>query len=477
MKCTNLVSLSGHKHLCRGLNVRIAASALLLVLTCVGVSSAQTVKTIHSFAVTDGEYPQYTVLTQGRDGQVYGTAFVGGTGNFGTIFKQRSSGNGFFVLHNFTGSDGYAPQAGLLLARDGNFYGTTNSGGASNTGVLFMATPGGVVTVLHSFVGGTDGAYPAAAPIEASDGSLYGTTCGAGIYNPTIYKSTSSGSFSTIYTLTSSEGASVNSALLQANDGSLYALSGNGGVNHCGAILQISTSGIRKNFQSFDCGAGGGFPNAALIQATDGTLYGTTSTGGSFSSGTIFKLGTNGAITTLYSFGATSTDGLYPGDSLAQGSDGNFYGSTPYGGTAGGGTLFKYTSSGVYTQLYSFPIVNSVMQLPLAALLQHTNGQFFGLTNQGGVNGLGSIYSLNVGLGPFVTFVHAQGKAGSKAQILGQGLTGTTSITFNGVNATNFKVVSDTYITAEVPSGATTGPLAVTTPTGTLTSNVNFRVQ
>jgi hypothetical protein len=124
--------------------------------------------------------------------------------------------------------------------------------------------------------------------------------------------------------------------------------------------------------------------------------------------------------------------------------------------------------------LYNF--AQAIGQWPNAALLQHTNGLFYGVADIGGTYSEGSIYSLNMGLGPFVAFVRPTGKVGQTAQILGQGLTGSTGVTFNGVPATSFTVVSDTYMTAVVPSGATTGPVVVTTPSGPLTSNVSFRI-
>jgi len=107
--------------------------------------------------------------------------------------------------------------------------------------------------------------------------------------------------------------------------------------------------------------------------------------------------------------------------------------------------------------------------------MQHTNGRFYGLANVGGTDDNRTMYTLDMGLVPFVAFVRATGRVGQLAEILGQGLTGTTSVTFNGV-AANFTVRSDTFMTAVVPAGATTGPILVTTPSGTLTSNVSFRV-
>jgi uncharacterized repeat protein (TIGR03803 family) len=180
-----------------------------------------------------------------------------------------------------------------------------------------------------------------------------------------------------------------------------------------------------------------------------------------------------GNVSILYNFKGGS-DGAFPDAGFVQGTDGMLYGTTGVGGSAGFGTLFQISTAGAYKSLYSF--TSGMGEYPLSALLQHTDGIFYGAAERGGAHGFGSVYSLDMGLGPFVTLVLPSGRVGQTTQILGQGLTGTTSVTFNGVPATSFKVVTDTYMTAVVPSGATTGKVVVTTPGGTLTSNVNFRI-
>jgi len=215
------------------------------------------------------------------------------------------------------------------------------------------------------------------------------------------------------------------------------------------------------------------------MQAADGNIYGTTQVGGKHGGGTIFKIdAATGLFATVYSFGSTPNDGLQPFSGLTQGTDGSLYGTTVIGGKAGAGSIFKLSSSGVYSQLYSFPTLPGVtQQQPQAAPVQSTTGTFYGVTSSGGTNGVGSVYTLNMGLGPFVAFVRSHGKVGATVQILGlgQGMTGSSSVTFNGLPA-SFSVVSDTYMTAVVPTGATTGPVVVTTPGGTLSSNASFQV-
>jgi uncharacterized repeat protein (TIGR03803 family) len=213
-------------------------------------------------------------------------------------------------------------------------------------------------------------------------------------------------------------------------------------------------------------------PVGPLMQAADGNFYGTTSSGGSAGNyGTIFKLDQSESVSILHDF--NYNDGANPVAGLIQGTDGKLYGTAPYGGTNNAGTLFQLGTPGSFATLYHF---GPRGETPLASLMQDTNGTFYGTTYAGGRDGYGIVYSLNMGLGPFVAFVQATGKVGGSVQVLGQDLTGTTTVTFNGVPATSFSVKTDTYMTAIVPAGATTGPVVVTTPTGTLTSNVSFRI-
>jgi uncharacterized repeat protein (TIGR03803 family) len=231
-------------------------------------------------------------------------------------------------------------------------------------------------------------------------------------------------------------------------------------------------------------------PYAGLVQGTDGNLYGTTYGGGTGSPcnlgggcGTAFKITPSGTLTTLHSF--DQTEGANPEAGLVQATDGNLYGTTYDGGTGrscnlggGCGTVFKIATSGTLTTLYSFCSQSNCADGydSVAALVQDTNGKFYGTTLYGGTNGAGAFFSLSVGLGPFVEANPTSGKAGMAVKILGTDLTGATSVTFNGTAAT-FTVKSRSLITTTVPTGATTGTVQVLTPGGTLSSNVPFRVR
>ena len=222
-----------------------------------------------------------------------------------------------------------------------------------------------------------------------------------------------------------------------------------------------------------------------MIQATNGDLYGTTTYFGASSEGggTVFKITPDGALTTLYSFCSLTNcaDGLGPYSGLVQATNGDFYGVTNAGGAYNGGTIFDITPSGVLTTPYNFcpqGLFNCPDGYgPFAALVQDTNGTLYGTTPGGGAYSYyGTIFSLSVGLGPFVETQTTVGKVGAHVKILGTDLTGATSVSFNGT-AADFTVVSPSLITTTVPAGATTGKVEVATPSGTLSTYVPYRVR
>ncbi len=444
--------------------------AALVVLT--GLSAAQTVTVLDNFSLTTSMADPLGPLTQGRDGDLYGTSDCCFTD--GRVYKSDTSGV-ISVLHTLGGTDGGGPLGGAILGTDGNFYGATTGGGSNNTGVLFKMTPAGAFSVLYDFPSAS--VYgPWASPIEGTDGNLYGIE-NTGATTSGVYRYTPSGTFTTIYQTDSAQGGTLYAPPMQAADGNLYVTLFDGGTKTCGAILKLSTSGTLLHSYNFNCGYLGAHPAAALIQASDGNFYGTTYEGGTKSTygfGTIFKMSQAGVVTVLYRFAGGTGDGNMPWGALVQGTDGYLYGVTQGGGAFLGGTIFRISTSGQYTLLYSFP--KEYAGSAYTGLIQHTNGLFYGATQWGGQGRYGTLYSLDMGLGPFITFVRPAGKVGQSAEILGQGLTGTTSVSFNGIVGASFRVVSDTYMTAVAPGGAATGPVVVTTPAGTLTSNVNFRI-
>jgi uncharacterized repeat protein (TIGR03803 family) len=234
--------------------------------------------------------------------------------------------------------------------------------------------------------------------------------------------------------------------------------------------MRLSKAGVLRYVYEFPGGAGGSYPIGPLVQLSDGNFYGVADNGGTSSAGFVFKMTPAGAVSTLYNF-AGYPESAYPITGLTLGSDGQLYGVSG-GGTFDAGTIYRISPSGQYSLLYNFPTYADT----LAPLAQHTNGTFYGVSVNGGANNFGMMYSLNVNLKPFIAFVQPQGRVGQIEQILGQGFTGATGVTFSGVPAASFTIVSDTFMTAVVPSSATTGKVVVTTPGGALTSNVNFRI-
>lgn len=266
-------------------------------------------------------------------------------------------------------------------------------------------------------------------------------------------------------------------------DGNLYGTTfGGGTAKGFGTVFKITPSGALTTLHSFCTKSGcpdGQFPQTGLVQASNGNLYGTTISGGAYGDGTIFKITTSGTLTTLYNVCSQSgcPDGNYLIAGLIQATDGNLYGIMDVGGANGSGTIFKITLSGTLTTLYNFCSQSGCPdgQYPGGGLVQATDGNLYGTTADGGANGEGTVFSLSVGLGPFVETEPTAAKVGATVKILGTNLTGATSVNFNG-NAATFTVVSSSEITTTVPAGATTGEVQVVTPNGTLLSNVSFRV-
>jgi uncharacterized repeat protein (TIGR03803 family) len=437
-----------------------------------------------------GANPGYGNLVQGPDGYLYGTTEVS-VGTEGTVFKISTAGKlktlCIFCTKGQPCLFGATPLGGVTLASNGMFYGTTSLGGYYNLGTVFQITSAGKLTRLYAF-GGGEGAEPAAAPIQAANGLLYGTTSIGGAANDgTIYEMTTTGANPFSVSFTGANGIYPYARLIQATNGTLYGTtsqlkSGNG------TVFAVTENEGFKTLHKFTGATSGGYPLGGLVQASNGTFYGTTSTGGAhLTGGTVFSITAAGAFKTIYSFCAKTdcTDGAHPMASLIQGSDGNLYGTTYNGGTnttscnAGCGTIFRITTAGKLTTVYNFCSQSGCTDgyYPQGGLVQATNGTFYGTTYYGGKFGsAGTVYSLSLGLAPFVKVLPTLGKAGATAMILGDNLTGATKVSFNGLPAP-FTVVSSTEIQATVPAGATTGTVTVDTPGGgTLTSNAIFQV-
>jgi uncharacterized repeat protein (TIGR03803 family) len=469
---------------------------LFLFLLCLAVAiaaPAQTFTTLTVFNNTTNSAQPNGPLVQGLDGNLYGTTVGQNTGtgsefqDKGTVFKIIPSG-ALTTIYTFCSqplcADGGNPLAGLLLGTDGNFYGTTSFGTNRKNGAIFKITPAGDLTVLYrlclrSACG--DGIKVLSPLIQGTDGNLYGAASTGGFAgNGTIFRLNPSGTLKVLHAFCATDcadGAAPN-GLIQASDGNLYGTTTSGGIGG-GTVFSMTTTGTLTTLSDFCKPSCTGLysPQAGLIQASDGDLYGTTAFGGpdSFPNpGGVFKISLTGALTTIYNFCTqpNCTDGASPRGVLVQGTDGNFYGTTTGSGTANGGTLFKLTSSDTLTVLHNFPD----WRHDSPGVMQATNGNFYGTAQDNAQNHYGILFREATGLGPFVKTLPTSGKVGANITILGSNLTGTTAVEFNGTPAT-FTVVSSTEITTTVPTGATTGTVSVTAAAKTLSSNVAFQVR
>jgi uncharacterized repeat protein (TIGR03803 family) len=473
-----------------------ACAVLVLCATTAIALPAQTLTTLYSFCslsgCPDGADP-YAGLVQATNGDLYGTTVSGGTSGTntnGTVFKITPGGT-LTTLYSFCSStnctDGADPYAGLVQAANGNFYGTTYYGGTNHRGTVFKITQGGTLTTLYSFCSQTnctDREGPLAGLVQAANGDFYGTTQYAGANGGgTAFKITPGGTLTTLYSFCSqtncTDGADPYAGLVQAANGDFYGTTYSGGANgNYGTVFKITPGGTLTTLYSFcsqtNCTDGAG-PQAGLVQAADGDLYGTTVSGGTNTNGTVFKITPTGTLTTLHSFNGT-TDGATPAAGLVQAINGDFYG-TASSGANNYGTVFKITPSGTLTTLYRFCHQTHCPDgaTPYAGLVQDTNGDFYGTTSEGGSNNDGTVFRLSVGLGPFVKPRPPYGKVGAAVKILGTNLTGAASVSFNGTAAV-FTVVSPSLITTTLPAGASSGKVQVVTPSGTLSSNASFLV-
>ena len=397
----------------------VASGSAVNLIVSSGPATAVVETVVYSFGAsnTDGQGPQ-AGLIRGADGNFYGTCSTGGVWDEGTVFNVTPAGVET-QLYSFVGTpnDSANPAAVLIKGADGNFYGTTVFGGANGGGTddgsVFKITPAGAETMLHSFgASATDGVNPMAGLILGTDGNFYGTTESGGVHCSaegdacgTVFKITPAGVETILYSFgaTSTDGNTPEAGLIEGTDGNFYGTTTLGGAHGGGTAFKITLAGVETVLYSFGATSTDAFqPRAGLIQGSDGNFYGTTYAGGANQqSGTVFKITPTGVETVLYSFGATSTDGSLPVAGLLQGADGNLYGTTSTGGANGdgatnSGTVFKLTPAGVETVLHSFGTSNTDGAEPEGALIQDADGNLYGTTFFGGANNEGTVFKITL---------------------------------------------------------------------------------
>jgi uncharacterized repeat protein (TIGR03803 family) len=391
---------------------------------------------------TNGVFPKAT-LVESRSGDLYGTTAgvrMNGSGRRirPTIFKISAEG-AFLTLAWFDPTNAQRTTAtsgswgsdetltsSLLESTDGNFYGVALEGGEFGYGRVFKMNPSGTVATLHSFDGryGTNGSGPMAGLVEGKEGWFYGTAYNGGIKTRndnagmgTVYKINADGLLKALFYFNGTNGEFPASSLLLGKDGFFYGTTPYGGPAYAlgppehgfGTIFRITAKGTLTNLLSFN-GTNGSMPYAALIQGTDGSLYGTTKFG-AFGYGTVFRVTSDGVFTSLFSF--NGANGARPNGALVQGRDGHLYGTTEFGGVgyrgakAGiehlfnetFGTIFRISTNGDFASLFSFSGTNG--SHPSAGLLRAKDGAFYGTTQLGGTcfdgrRGAGTIFRFKV---------------------------------------------------------------------------------
>lgn len=341
-----------------------------------------------SFNGTNGAFPFGGLVADGK-GDFFGTTYFGGVNaaglvgkdGYGTVF-EITSGGGFNTLYDFNYYDGSNPQGTLAAGSDGNFYGTTITGGASGNGTVFRIAANGSFTLLNSF-NFVDGASPCGGLVQATNLPglpFYGATSGGGSgSNGTVFVMTASGSLTTLVSFNGLNGSNPQAGLVWGNNGDLYGTTYGGGLFGYGTIFKLTPGGTMTTIISFDY-ANGANPQAALVVGSDGNLYGTTSAGGVFNAGTAFKLTYGGQLTTLASFNPGTG---FPITGLMLASNGVMYGTTTYSAGAGNAALFGVTTNGQLLTLLPF---NSPNQANPGGILLESTNLVGAVTNTGSTN-------------------------------------------------------------------------------------------
>lgn len=435
-------------------------SFVLLAFNALPVG-AQTYSDLHDYAVYVGTLANPWLMAEGRDNNLYGTTAVGGTHQKGTIFKVGPSG-GYTVLYNFDGPHGSQPLSGLTLGLDGNLYGMAEREGAHGYGNIFKITPAGAFSVVYDFKGGPDGGLPTSPLIVGADGNFYGTS-----YPGAAFRMTPAG----VVTVISKIPTSSYAPLLQAKDGTFYGVTEFGGKYSAGSVFHI-VGGNYTILHSFD-GPSGSYPTGGLVEGSDGNFYGTTTAGGSTNAGVVYRINTSGGYRVMFDWDNVHTlNGYQSYSGMIAGADGNLYGTTVWGGQYGYGVLFSMTTDGDYSVLYDFNTPTG--QGAYATPMQHTNGKIYGITSRGGAAYYGVVYSFTNSFAPFIQLTTNSGLVGNQVGILGKGFAQASSVEFNGTPA-SFHVLSNTFMTATIPSGET-GFVRVNMAFGDQTSSRVFRV-
>jgi len=372
-------------------------------------------KVLHAFSFrqNDGSDPQGNLL-EGSDGALYGATTAGGSDHHGTVFKVNKDGSGHRVLHNFRsiGNGGRAPQSGVIEGQDGSLYGTTAGGGVAGAGTVFKIGKDGTdYLTLHSFaeIGGfrSDGLSPYGPLTQSKGGVLIGTTELGGAYRyGSLFRLNTNGTDYNIlhhfgYGL-AGDGKNPRGALLQASDGDFYGTTTAGPQlwGGSGTVFAISEDGshYRLVHSFLNRPSDGATPYAGVIEGGDGKLYGTTVAGGGASQGVVFRCNKDGgAYEILRSFSGLGTEGRNLYGPVLEGRDGALYGTTLGGGLHLGGSVFRLNRDGTdFRVIFAFAQTGSEGKRPYAGLTKGNDDALYGTTCSGSAENLGAVFRIRV---------------------------------------------------------------------------------
>ena len=382
--------------------IRLGAALMSVMVLCFGAATtrsarAQTLHVLYNFAGSSDGGDPFASLIRDAAGNLYSTVDYGGTSFAGAVFKVAPNGTET-VLYSFSGgSDGAYPFSPVVRDGAGNLYGTTSMGGSANAGVVFKVDTNGTETVLHSFTGGQDGVTPIGGLLRDKAGNLYGTTSQGGTSNDgVLFKITPRGKEIILHTFTGStkDGKYPSyTSLLSDAQGNLYGVTEEGGAADGGILYKLTTSGKLTILHSFK----GGTTDGCNVLGTPfmdaaGNFYGTTSSCGTHMLGTVWKVDQSGKEKVLHSFAGGTADGEYPLAGVIVDADGNIYGNTETGGSDDVGTVYEISKTGKFALLHSFNGTDG--KYPYGSFVQNAKGTLFGTTQNGGTIGYGTVWKI-----------------------------------------------------------------------------------
>jgi len=389
---------SSPNHLSRMCTPSPWVALIFIALGLAALAPAQTFTTFHNFTGSGGREPKAGVI-QDSAGNIYGTTLLGGDLNCengcGVVYLMNAAGKER-VLHRFSGSDGM--DASTPVARDGagNIYGTTWYGGSARYGTAFKIDAGRKETALHDFSGGSDGCLPSQGLVSNKAGDWYGTTANTYCnysYVGTIFEIDSAGKYTLLHSFSGWDGAYPGSGHLTIDlAGNLYGVTTSGGAYGEGTLYELSAKGKFSVLYSFKGGTSDGCgPWGSVVRDDSGNFYGTTYGCGSKDYGTVWKVSNTGKENILHNFVGGTVDGCNPYAGVARDSKGNLYGATTYCGTSDYGTLYQLSAKGKLTLLHSFGTETDGIY-PYGEVLRTSNGALLGTAGYGGTYAYGTVW-------------------------------------------------------------------------------------